>query len=230
MIKSINFLISSLAALSMIFAAASLHADSIGSKSRKRLADASGDAGTIKVTSKPNNPDNQPEVNVKKKNDDSYMMIKKEPMKDPNAQNSLDTGKLTIVDILANDPSFSNLSKALAATDLKSTLAGRGPFTIFVPDDSAFAKVSPNIQQDWFKPENKSRLAELLAYHIVPGKIGSSDIKTMKLKTLNGQPLDIKVESNEIKVNNARITRTDIVGSNGVIHVIDAVLIPSDQQ
>jgi uncharacterized surface protein with fasciclin (FAS1) repeats len=131
-----------------------------------------------------------------------------------------------LVQLAQNNPQLSTLVKALMAADLVSTLQGNGPFTVFAPTNDAFDKLPPGVLQNLLKPENKAKLVEVLSYHVIPEKVLSSDIKTMKAKTLNGKNLDVKVQGAEVKVNNANVTKTDLVGSNGVIHIIDAVLIP----
>jgi uncharacterized surface protein with fasciclin (FAS1) repeats len=231
MMKSMHLFATYLAAFSVSLAATSLHAAGYApynpGNPGKRITDASGDAGTINVRTNPNdNTNNQPRVNVTKKSDDSYMMIKRDLMKDPNASSDRNTGSMTVVEIAANDPSFSTLIKALTAADLISTLKGRGPFTIFAPNDAAFAKLSPNALSDLLKPENKGKLSAILTYHIVPGKILATDIKSMKLRTVNGKPIEIKINGDDIAVNNAKVVKTDVIGTNGVIQVIDTVLMP----
>ncbi len=149
------------------------------------------------------------------------------PKKEPLETNSKDDdSSLTLVEILSNDPSFSHLTKALDAAELSDTLEGPGPFTIFAPNDQAFAKLSPNTLADLMNPINKDKLTAVLKYHIVPGKITAETFKTMKIRTLQGKPLNIKVEGDNKTVNNAKVARTEKVGSNGIIYVIDSVLTP----
>lgn len=153
------------------------------------------------------------------------MMARQEPMQSA-TQSPAATENLTVVDIVTSKPSFSTLAKALSAADLAKTLQGDGPFTIFAPNDMAFAKLSPNTLADLMKPENKDKLAAILSYHVVPGKLTAADVKTMKAKTVNGKSLDIQVKNGAVTVNNAKVIQSDIIGSNGVIHVIDTVLMP----
>lgn len=131
-----------------------------------------------------------------------------------------------IVVIAQSNGDFSTLVKALAAADLVSVLEGQGPFTVFAPTNSAFAKLPAGTLEDLLKPENKAKLASILTYHVVSGKVLAADVKTMKVKTVNGKDLDIKVDGSNVTVNGAKVVKTDIIGKNGVIHVIDAVLIP----
>jgi uncharacterized surface protein with fasciclin (FAS1) repeats len=132
-----------------------------------------------------------------------------------------------LVQIAQGNPDFSTLVKALIAADLVSTLEGSGPFTIFAPTNEAFAKVPPATIKELLKPENKAKLASILTYHVLPGKFEASKVKAGKVKTVNGKELNIAVNGSEVKINNSRVIKTDIIGSNGVIHVIDTVLMPS---
>ncbi|MEI8125898.1 MAG: fasciclin domain-containing protein [Parachlamydiaceae bacterium] len=131
-----------------------------------------------------------------------------------------------IVEIAKSNSDFSTLVKALVAADLVSVLQGKGPFTVFAPANAAFAKLPAGTLENLLKPENKVKLSAILTYHVVSGKVLAADVKTMKAKTVNGKDLDIKVNGSIVTVNGAKVIKTDIVGSNGVIHVIDTVLLP----
>jgi uncharacterized surface protein with fasciclin (FAS1) repeats len=131
-----------------------------------------------------------------------------------------------IVEIAQSNSDFSTLVKALVAANLVSVLEGDGPFTVFAPTNAAFAKLPAGTLESLLKPENKAKLSSILTYHVIPGKVMAADVKTMKVKTVNGKELDIKVNGSTVTVNGAKVVKTDIVGSNGVIHVIDAVLLP----
>ncbi len=144
----------------------------------------------------------------------------------PSKQSNEDPSDLTLSEILAKDPSFSTLNKALASSGLMNTLSAPGPFTLFAPNDQAFAKLSPNTIDDLLNPENKTKLKALLTYHIIPGKINPDMLKNMKLKSLQGKILEIKVEGNKATVNNAKVVGEDKEGSNGIIYTIDTVLVP----
>jgi uncharacterized surface protein with fasciclin (FAS1) repeats len=133
-----------------------------------------------------------------------------------------------IVAVAAGADDFKILVKAIEAAGLVATLQGEGPFTVFAPGDDAFAKLPPGALDELLKPENKERLAGLLAYHVVPGKVMAADVRTMKAETVNGEKLDIKVASGTVTVGRATVVKTDIMAANGVIHVIDAVLLPPD--
>ncbi|MFM6181768.1 MAG: fasciclin domain-containing protein, partial [Dolichospermum sp.] len=122
--------------------------------------------------------------------------------------------------------SFKTLIKALTAAGLTDILQGDGPFTIFAPTDAAFAKLPQDAVRDLLKPENKQILRQVLTYHVVSGKVLASDLKSGELKSLQGDPISIKVNSNGVEVNDARVTKADIQGSNGVIHQIDNLILP----
>jgi uncharacterized surface protein with fasciclin (FAS1) repeats len=122
---------------------------------------------------------------------------------------------------------FKTLAAALDASGLVSTLKGKGPFTVFAPTDEAFAKLPADTLKNLLKPENKQQLAAVLTYHVVPGKIEAAKLVTLdEAKSVNGKMIDIKVKDGTAMVNDARITKADIVTSNGIIHVIDAVIVP----
>ena len=118
-------------------------------------------------------------------------------------------------------------SYALKAAGLVETLKGPGPFTVFAPTDEAFAKLPAGTLESLLKPENKSKLAGILTYHVVPGKLMAADVvKLTSEKTVNGQSVKITVDGGKVKVNDANVVKADVAASNGVIHVIDAVLLP----
>lgn len=105
-------------------------------------------------------------------------------------------------------------------------LQEKGPYTVFAPSDEAFAKLPAGTVDDLLKPENKQKLGKLLAYHVIEGKVMAADVKTMKAKTANGAELDIKVKGSTVMANDAKVVKADVPASNGVIHVIDKVLMP----
>jgi len=131
-----------------------------------------------------------------------------------------------IVAVASSAGSFNTLVAAVKAAGLVETLQGAGPFTVFAPTDEAFAKLPKGTVEDLLKPENKAKLAGILTYHVVPGKVMAADVRTMKAKTVNGQELDIKVGSSGVMINKAKVVKTDVPASNGVIHVIDTVVLP----
>ena len=131
-----------------------------------------------------------------------------------------------IVDVAAGNKSFTTLVAAVKAAGLVDTLKGKGPYTVFAPTDAAFAKLPKGTLQSLLKPENKKKLVSILTYHVVPGRVLAKDVKSGRVKTANGSPLEIKLSRGDVTVNNAKVVATDVMASNGVIHVIDTVIIP----
>ncbi|MGA3034963.1 MAG: fasciclin domain-containing protein [Terracidiphilus sp.] len=135
--------------------------------------------------------------------------------------------KKDIVDTAVAAGDFKTLAAALQAAGLVDTLKGPGPFTVFAPTDEAFAKLPAGTVEDLLKPEDKEKLTSILTYHVVAGKVMAKDVvKLHEAKTVNGQEVKITVEDGKVMVNNANVVKTDILCTNGVIHVIDAVLLP----
>jgi len=123
--------------------------------------------------------------------------------------------------------SFKTLAAALKAADLIDTLKGKGPFTVFAPTDEAFSKLPAGTVETLLKPENKQKLIAVLTYHVVAGKVMAADVvKLTEAKTVQGGKVTIEVKDGKVKVDGANVVKTDIVTSNGVIHVIDAVILP----
>lgn len=132
-----------------------------------------------------------------------------------------------IVDTAVAAGDFKTLAAALKAAELVATLKGPGPFTVFAPTDEAFAKLPPGTVELLLKPENKDRLVAILTYHVVPGKVMAADVtKLDEAKTVNGKMLKVTTDGGKVMVNNANVTTVDVVASNGVIHVIDRVVMP----
>jgi uncharacterized surface protein with fasciclin (FAS1) repeats len=136
-------------------------------------------------------------------------------------------GKPDIIDTAVAAENFNTLVTAIQAAYLVGTLKGEGPFTVFAPTDAAFAKLPPGTVENLLKPQNKQRLVSMLTYHVVPGRIMATEVINLRsAKTLNGQALTIKSDVDGVMVDNARVVQTDIGCSNGVMHIIDAVLLP----
>jgi len=132
-----------------------------------------------------------------------------------------------IVDTAVSAGQFKTLASALEAAGLVETLKGDGPFTVFAPTDEAFAKLPAGTVENLLKPENKDQLVAILTYHVVPGKVEAADVvKLNEAKTVNGKMINIKVKGDTAMVNDAKVTKADIAASNGVIHVIDTVILP----
>ena len=135
--------------------------------------------------------------------------------------------KTDIVDTAVGAGSFKTLAAALKAADLIDTLKGPGPFTVFAPTDDAFAKLPKGTLDDLLKPENKAKLQKILTYHVVSGRVGSDKVATMSTaKTVQGSDVKIATKSGSVMINNAKVVKADIACSNGVIHVVDSVLLP----
>mgnify|MGYP001500470564 CR=1 FL=1 len=134
-----------------------------------------------------------------------------------------------IVDTAVGAGDFKTLAAALEAADLVSTLKGEGPFTVFAPTDAAFEKLPAGTLDTLLKPENKQQLVDILTYHVVPGKVLAADVVGLdEAKTVNGKMIDVQVDGSALKVNEANVTATDVAASNGVIHVIDQVILPPE--
>ena len=136
-------------------------------------------------------------------------------------------GEPDIVDIAAGNEDFSTLVAAVSAAGLVDTLKGVGPFTVFAPNNDAFAKLPDGTVASLLEPENLETLQSILTYHVVSGSVLASDVVNLnRATTVNGEDVHISVRNGEVYVNESRVIATDIIGSNGVIHVIDGVLLP----
>jgi uncharacterized surface protein with fasciclin (FAS1) repeats len=134
-----------------------------------------------------------------------------------------------IVDLAVQTDFLSTLVAAVQAGDLVDVLKGDGPFTVFAPTNDAFAKLPAGTVENLLKPENKAQLVAVLTYHVVPGKVYSKDLKNgMKAKTAQGSEITITLKDGKAMVNNATVTAADIEASNGVVHVIDTVILPGN--
>jgi uncharacterized surface protein with fasciclin (FAS1) repeats len=131
-----------------------------------------------------------------------------------------------IVAVASGAGNFNTLVAAVKAAGLVETLQGKGPFTVFAPTDDAFKKLPAGTVEMLLKPENKDKLVAILTYHVLPGKVMAADVKTMKAKTVNGQSMQINVMGQMVTVDKAKVIKTDVAASNGVIHVIDHVILP----
>jgi len=136
-----------------------------------------------------------------------------------------------VVDTAVANGSFKTLAKALQAADLVDTLKGKGPFTVFAPTDDAFAKLPAGTLEDLLKPENKDKLRRILTYHVVSGRVMAADVVKLKsTKAVSGDSIDITASGGTVMVENARVVKTDVAASNGVIHVIDSVILPDSSK
>jgi uncharacterized surface protein with fasciclin (FAS1) repeats len=132
-----------------------------------------------------------------------------------------------IVDTAVGAGQFKTLAAALQAAGLVDTLKGAGPFTVFAPTDEAFAKLPKGTVEDLLKPENKAKLTAILTYHVVPGRVMAADVvKVKEAKTVQGGAIKVNATGGKVMVDAATVVKTDIAASNGVIHVVDSVLMP----
>ena len=132
-----------------------------------------------------------------------------------------------IVDTAVSAGEFKTLAAVLGTAGLVDTLKGAGPFTVFAPTDAAFAKLPAGTVENLLKPENKDQLTAILTYHVVAGKVMAADVvKLSEAKTVNGAPVKIAVNGDKVMLNDATVAAADVAASNGVIHVIDTVLLP----
>ena len=135
----------------------------------------------------------------------------------------------TVVENAVNNESFSTLVAAVKAAGLVETLSGSGPFTVFAPTNAAFEKLPAGTVEKLLKPENKDQLVKVLTYHVVSGKVMAKDVvKLNKAKTVEGSEVTIAVNGGAVTVDNAKVIKTDVNSSNGVIHVIDTVILPKN--
>jgi uncharacterized surface protein with fasciclin (FAS1) repeats len=136
------------------------------------------------------------------------------------------TASKDLVAVAAGADNFKTLVAAVKAAGLVETLQGKGPFTVFAPTDEAFAKLPAGTVEDLLKPENKAKLVAILTYHVVPGKVLAADVKTSEAKTVQGQSVKLVVSDTGVTVDGAKVVKTDVMAENGVIHVIDTVIVP----
>ena len=133
-----------------------------------------------------------------------------------------------IVDTAVSAGSFKTLAKALDAAGLVQTLKGPGPFTVFAPTDEAFAKLPAGTLEQLLKPEQKTQLQRILTYHVVSGNVLAADVAKLRTaKTVSGDSITVTARDGKVQVDKANVVKTDIAASNGVIHVIDAVIMPA---
>ncbi|MGB3298893.1 MAG: fasciclin domain-containing protein [Phormidesmis sp.] len=143
----------------------------------------------------------------------------------PDAMPAVTEGE-TVVDVAEANGSFSTLVAAIKAADLTETLNGAGPYTVFAPTDEAFAALPEGTLDKLLLPDNKEVLTQILTYHVVAGNVPSSEVETGAVPSVEGEDLDITADAGSVTVNGASVTQPDVMASNGVIHVIDQVLVP----
>jgi len=141
-----------------------------------------------------------------------------------------ESANATLDQVVASSSSLTTLNAAIIAAGLEATLSGVGPYTVFAPSDEAFAALPAGTLEQLLLPENKAQLQQIISYHVVPGNISSASITPGQVNTVEGAPVTINVTAGEVTVEDARVVEADIKASNGVIHVIDQVLLPPDLQ
>lgn len=135
-----------------------------------------------------------------------------------------------LVDTAAANGSFHTLGKVLEAAELTHVLKGTGPYTVFAPTDEAFEKLPKDMLSNWLKPENKAELISVLKYHVLPGRASAADVEKLTTpKMMQGQTATVTKDGDKLRIGSATITRSDITSSNGIIHAIDAVNVPTKQ-
>jgi uncharacterized surface protein with fasciclin (FAS1) repeats len=150
------------------------------------------------------------------------------PVASAQMANDHDMAAKDIVEVAAEAGTFNTLIAAAKAADLVDALKGEGPLTVFAPTDEAFAKLPEGTVEMLLKPENKAKLQAVLLYHVVEGKVTSAEVvKLSSAKTLEGDTVDISMKMGKVYIDDAQVIAADVEASNGVIHVIDAVLLPS---
>jgi len=146
---------------------------------------------------------------------------------DANAQCGDSKKQSDIVDLAVASDNLSTLVAAVKAGDLVETLKGNGPFTVFAPTNEAFAALPEGTLENLLKPENKDQLIAILTYHVVPGKVKSTDLKDgMMAQTVEGNQVKVKIDGSKVNINDANVAKADIMASNGIVHVIDRVILP----
>ncbi|MCT7993183.1 fasciclin domain-containing protein [Laspinema olomoucense] len=153
--------------------------------------------------------------------------------RDANAESMTETpasttemSQQTIAEIAAGSESFTTLTSALEAAGLTETLSGEGPFTVFAPTDEAFAALPEGALEQLLQPENRQLLVQVLTYHVVEGSVMSGDLSTTEVPSIEGRSINVTVDEGSVMVNSANVVQADIEASNGVIHVIDQVILP----
>ncbi|MDB9373985.1 fasciclin domain-containing protein [Nodularia sphaerocarpa] len=152
------------------------------------------------------------------------------PVADTQIETTADLNLAELTQAAAKEGQFQTLTRAVEAAGLQDQLATPGPYTVFAPTDAAFDALPAGTLDNLLKPENKDQLAKLIAYHVVPGQVTSSQLTSGEVKTVEGSPVKIDVDdaTRGITVNDAKVTQADIPASNGIVHVIDQVILPPD--
>ncbi|WP_414551664.1 fasciclin domain-containing protein [Anabaena sp. CCY 0017] len=152
------------------------------------------------------------------------------PVADTRIETTADLNLAQLTQAAAGEGQFQTLTRAVEAAGLQDQLATPGPYTVFAPTDAAFEALPAGTLDNLLRPENKDQLAKLIAYHVIPGQVTSTQLTSGEVKTIEGSPVTIDVDdaTQGVTVNNATVTQADIPASNGVVHVIDQVILPPD--
>ena len=156
--------------------------------------------------------------------------VAEEPTPETEAAEGIDTENYTITELTGNSDSFNILTAALAEAGLTEELSGAGPFTIFAPTDEAFEALPDGLVDQLMLPENKAVLRQILAYHVVPGEVLSTDLETGSITTVEGEDIEVTAGDTVTTVNDANVILADVAASNGIIHVIDSVMVPPEPE
>ena len=156
--------------------------------------------------------------------------VAEEPTPETEAAEGIDTENYTITELTGNSDSFDILTAALAEAGLTEELSGAGPFTIFAPTDEAFEALPDGLVDQLMLPENKAVLRQILAYHVVPGEVLSTDLETGSITTVEGEDIEVTAGDTVTTVNDANVILADVAASNGIIHVIDSVMVPPEPE
>jgi uncharacterized surface protein with fasciclin (FAS1) repeats len=146
----------------------------------------------------------------------------------PSSQPSASESSTTVAGMVGSSNSFKTLAAAIKAADLDATLSGKGPYTLFAPTDQAFAALPKGTVETLLKPENKDKLVKVLTYHVISSEAATSDLKAGKVTSVEGSPIDVKLSGQDVIVNDSKVLKADVKASNGIIHVIDKVMLPPD--
>ncbi len=178
--------------------------------------------------------DNQTTDSAETVTDDTEMMATEDTMTTDDAMtagsDAMTAGSKDIVALASETPSLSTLVQALQAADLVGALQGAGPYTVFAPTNEAFAALPAGTLENLLKPENKQQLVNILTYHVVEGNVKSTDLtNNMSAKTLNGAELKVMLDGSSVMINEANVSTADVEASNGVVHIIDKVMLPPSE-
>ncbi len=173
-------------------------------------------------------PPTSPSSSEKPSSSESPAPAKPSTTEQPSAQPSAAESPNTVVGMVNSSNSFKTLASAIKAAELDATLSGKGPYILFAPTDQAFAALPKGTVETLLKPENKDKLVKVLTYHVISSEAATSDLKPGKVTSVEGSTIDVKLSGKDVMVNDAKVLKADVKASNGIIHVIDKVILPPD--